>query len=240
MIPARCRGPAGCAVAALLVLGCGGFALAPPSGQGRGPGQGQGLPAGSVPPAPAALAAPPADASACGADPPSADVVGIRPPLSAGEAAVPPEPARAAKRPHLPRDPAPTAHGERRAARAQARPTPQEPVAAAVPPEGDRPSTPAVRSGYDPPRQWTHTSASRVVGAASAWLLALVVVGTLALRLCVGWPRFPPRYRGRRRCAKRARAPVAAPARPVGTKRGTRRLAAGLISRAWDTDTRVS
>ncbi|MFC7326207.1 hypothetical protein [Marinactinospora rubrisoli] len=39
----------------------------------------------------------------------------------------------------------------------------------------------------------------RFAWAVSAWLLALLAAATLALRLTIGWPRFPPRYRGRRR-----------------------------------------
>ncbi|MGI5119718.1 hypothetical protein ACQEU5_09330 [Marinactinospora thermotolerans] len=38
-----------------------------------------------------------------------------------------------------------------------------------------------------------------LVGSVSTLLLMLIAVLTLALRLSVGWPRFPPRYRGRRR-----------------------------------------
>ncbi|GAB3745376.1 hypothetical protein GCM10027590_63160 [Nocardiopsis nanhaiensis] len=40
----------------------------------------------------------------------------------------------------------------------------------------------------------------RTIGAASTTLLALLGVGTLVLRLMVGWPRFPTPYLGRRRC----------------------------------------
>ena len=40
----------------------------------------------------------------------------------------------------------------------------------------------------------------RTVGAASTTLLVLLGAATLALRLMVGWPRFPTPYLGRRRC----------------------------------------
>ncbi|QUX25663.1 hypothetical protein K1J57_09905 [Nocardiopsis sp. MT53] len=40
---------------------------------------------------------------------------------------------------------------------------------------------------------------ARVVGNTSTVLLALLAVTSLALRLTVGWPRFPEPYLGRRR-----------------------------------------
>ncbi|MFD6094987.1 hypothetical protein ACFVWN_09650 [Nocardiopsis flavescens] len=40
---------------------------------------------------------------------------------------------------------------------------------------------------------------ARFVGNASTVLLALLGVTVLALRLTVGWPRFPEPYLGRRR-----------------------------------------
>ncbi|WP_436885536.1 hypothetical protein [Nocardiopsis dassonvillei] len=40
---------------------------------------------------------------------------------------------------------------------------------------------------------------ARFVGNASTVLLALLGVAVLALRLTVGWPRFPEPYLGRRR-----------------------------------------
>jgi hypothetical protein len=42
-------------------------------------------------------------------------------------------------------------------------------------------------------------SVPRVVGAVSTALLILLGIGVLALRLTVGWPRFPTLYLGRRR-----------------------------------------
>lgn len=42
----------------------------------------------------------------------------------------------------------------------------------------------------------------RVVGVTSTTLLLLLGFGTLALRLSLGWPRFPPLYLGRRRIGK--------------------------------------
>ncbi|MFC4564000.1 hypothetical protein ACFO4E_19230 [Nocardiopsis mangrovi] len=39
----------------------------------------------------------------------------------------------------------------------------------------------------------------RLAGTLAAWTLALLAAATVALRLTVGWPRFPPRYLGRRR-----------------------------------------
>ncbi|TDQ55357.1 hypothetical protein [Actinorugispora endophytica] len=51
--------------------------------------------------------------------------------------------------------------------------------------------------GLPPPAPGS--SAGRVAGAVATWVLVAAAALTLAMRLSVGWPRFPPRYRGRRR-----------------------------------------
>ncbi|MDA2809290.1 hypothetical protein O4J56_01450 [Nocardiopsis sp. RSe5-2] len=60
---------------------------------------------------------------------------------------------------------------------------------------------PEVAFGYTPSEP---ASDARPLSTAAAWLLPLLAVAALALRLSVGWPRFPPRYRGRRRVARDA------------------------------------
>ncbi|CAM3769535.1 hypothetical protein NOGI109294_12750 [Nocardiopsis gilva] len=55
-----------------------------------------------------------------------------------------------------------------------------------------------VRFGYAPADSLLST-ASGAVGTAATWCLALLLGATLALRLSIGWPRFSPSYRGRRR-----------------------------------------
>ena len=61
------------------------------------------------------------------------------------------------------------------------------------PPETDSVDGPAFK-------ETSATSAfGRAVGVTSTTLLFLLAAGTLALRLAVGWPRFPPLYLGRRR-----------------------------------------
>ncbi|GAA3729482.1 hypothetical protein GCM10022205_13220 [Spinactinospora alkalitolerans] len=60
-------------------------------------------------------------------------------------------------------------------------------------------ASPGVRYGYAPPAAGP---GGRLLGTAAAWALVLAAL-TLALRLTVGWPRFPPRYRGRRRTNSR-------------------------------------
>lgn len=71
----------------------------------------------------------------------------------------------------------------------------------------ERPPSKKVEEPYttDPVGHFAFAEASaggafeRVVGATSTTLLILLGLGTLALRLSVGWPRFPPLYLGRRR-----------------------------------------
>ncbi|GAA2013244.1 hypothetical protein GCM10009799_46970 [Nocardiopsis rhodophaea] len=43
------------------------------------------------------------------------------------------------------------------------------------------------------------SAATGAVGTAATWCLALLLGVTVALRLSIGWPRFTPSYRGRRR-----------------------------------------
>ncbi|WP_152529405.1 hypothetical protein [Nocardiopsis chromatogenes] len=62
-------------------------------------------------------------------------------------------------------------------------------------------SEPEVAFGYALPEP---ASDARPLSTAAAWLLPLLAAAALALRLSVGWPRFPPRYRGRRRVARDA------------------------------------
>ncbi len=65
------------------------------------------------------------------------------------------------------------------------------------PPAGlDATGEPDIAFGYAPPDP---VSDGRPLGTAAAWLLPILALVALALRLSVGWPRFPPRYRGRRR-----------------------------------------
>ncbi|RCV53641.1 hypothetical protein [Marinitenerispora sediminis] len=88
------------------------------------------------------------------------------------------------------------------AARSTPEPAPARSPNTAVPGREAR-SAPApepvqARYGYAPPSAPV-ADRHRFAGAVSTWLLSLLAVATLALRLTIGWPRFPPRYRGRRR-----------------------------------------
>jgi hypothetical protein len=59
-------------------------------------------------------------------------------------------------------------------------------------------AAPEVRFGYDPAVAGAERG-GQIVGTLAAWVLAVASCAALGLRLTVGWPRFPPRYRGRRR-----------------------------------------
>ncbi len=51
------------------------------------------------------------------------------------------------------------------------------------------------RFGYDP---LALPAGSGTVGTVAMWTLVLLLAAVLVLRLSAGWPRFPPRYRGKR------------------------------------------
>ncbi|WP_285758232.1 hypothetical protein [Nocardiopsis ansamitocini] len=55
-----------------------------------------------------------------------------------------------------------------------------------------------VRYGYLPPAEPAATALT-IAGTVSSWALLAAACLFLALRLSIGLPRFPPRYRGRRR-----------------------------------------
>ncbi|MDA8370191.1 MAG: hypothetical protein M0026_10015 [Nocardiopsaceae bacterium] len=54
---------------------------------------------------------------------------------------------------------------------------------------------PVARFGYDP---LALPAGSGTVGTVAMWTLVLLLAAVLVLRLSAGWPRFPPRYRGKR------------------------------------------
>lgn len=70
-------------------------------------------------------------------------------------------------------------------------------VRAPVPPEPETAPNPVGHFAYEDPAR--PSPVSRLVGTVSTTVLILLLITTLTLRLTVGWPRFPIRYRGRRR-----------------------------------------
>ncbi len=70
-------------------------------------------------------------------------------------------------------------------------------VRAPVPPESEAAPNPVGHFAYEDPARLS--TLSRLVGTVSTTVLILLLITTLALRLTVGWPRFPTRYQGRRR-----------------------------------------
>jgi hypothetical protein len=71
------------------------------------------------------------------------------------------------------------------------------PDRAPVPPEPGTAPNPVGHFAYEDPDR--SSTVSRLVGTVSTTVLILLLTTTLALRLTVGWPRFPIRYQGRRR-----------------------------------------
>ncbi|MBB5493789.1 hypothetical protein [Nocardiopsis metallicus] len=66
-----------------------------------------------------------------------------------------------------------------------------------MPPESEAAPNPVGRFAHEDPAR--PSTLSRLVGTVSTTVLVLVLTTALALRLTVGWPRFPVRYQGRRR-----------------------------------------
>lgn len=99
---------------------------------------------------------------------------------------------------------------DERAAAAVTAPVPPEPQAPE--PQAPKPQAPEPEDGVPNPvghfafeGTTPSSSVTRVVGTASTTLLFLLGVGVLALRLTVGWPRFPTLYLGRRRSGAQPR-----------------------------------
>ncbi|USY20124.1 hypothetical protein NE857_00075 [Nocardiopsis exhalans] len=66
-----------------------------------------------------------------------------------------------------------------------------------MPPESEAAPNPVGHFAYEDPARLS--TLSRLVGTVSTTVLILLLITALALRLTVGWPRFPIRYQGRRR-----------------------------------------
>ena len=74
-----------------------------------------------------------------------------------------------------------------------------------MPPEPAAAPNPVGHFAYEDPNR--PGTVSRLVGNVSTAVLVLLLITTLALRLTTGWPRFPVRYRGRRRTSAPAPQP---------------------------------
>ncbi|GAB3206447.1 hypothetical protein SAMN02745673_04323 [Marinactinospora thermotolerans DSM 45154] len=109
-------------------------------------------------------------------------------PGTSGDSTPTPPPARAGQDPRPVPNPSPGTSARPREHSVRASPTGSTTTGSSL----------AVEYGRLPPRSPLDRG-MHLVGSVSTLLLMLIAVLTLALRLSVGWPRFPPRYRGRRR-----------------------------------------